>query len=720
MNYSKCLLFIFLFFSFSFLFAGGPTPSRNIGAGNYTGCGPLDYYDTGGSGGSYNNSENITETHCSNVAGQCIQFTFSSFNTESCCDDLSIYDGPTTGSPLIGTYAGTALPNGGTVTSSSGCLTFEWSSDGSIINSGWDASVSCVACPTCTDGILNGQEVGIDCGGPTCPPCPCNALPIINDEACCATAVTVNTDGTCTLTTPGTVANATPSFNGNTCFGNDDDDVWFSFVSPGTSVDISLLNVAGSTTDLYHAVYGGTCNATGASLICSDPNNSTVTGLIAGNTYFIRVYTYTGTGGQNTTFDVCVSTCAANNPTCGLNYSYSTTAYSPVNYTNGTLISFTDDRFAPSYTALPFPFCYDGIIYNDILVSSNGYIIFPGCASAHPFGTKRGPGDYSPYSIAGAAPNTTNAPVNAIMGTWQDIYPSGSSVDGEIRTRVHGTTPNQKFVIKFFDVRMYSCTSLDYNGQIMLYETSDNIEVHLGEKTLCTGFNSGKAIMGITDYTGTVANIPAGYNSPTQWTVPTGSPEGHRWTSNCGVCTILPVELINFKGSAYDNNNLITWKTESEINNDYFVLERSNGGATFYEVATINGAGNSNNLLEYSYQHNNPQEIEYYRLRQVDFDGKVAYSKIIVVKRKDIINVNLFPNPTNNNLFFDINNSNNEVYKIKYIDLIGNTIEENINILKGTNNYKLSKFNTLKSGIYFINIINEKGETIKIEKIIKQ
>ena len=127
-------------------------------------------------------------------------------------------------------------------------MTFHWSSDGSVNGQGWDAILSCANCPTCTDGILNGFEIGIDCGGPTCPPCPCSALPIANDEACCAIPVPVNAAQLCTNTVPGTVLNATPSFNTNGCFGTADDDVWFEFVATNATHYIDLLNVTGSTT----------------------------------------------------------------------------------------------------------------------------------------------------------------------------------------------------------------------------------------------------------------------------------------------------------------------------------------------------------------------------------------------------------------------------------------------------------------------------------------
>ncbi|MDQ3193108.1 MAG: CUB domain-containing protein [Bacteroidota bacterium] len=90
---------------------------------------------------------------------------------------IYIYDGPNTSSPIIGTYTGTTSP--GTITSTSGCLTIRFTSDGSVTAAGWQAVISCLACPaaTCTDGIQNQGETGIDCGGP-CPACP-PLLPII-------------------------------------------------------------------------------------------------------------------------------------------------------------------------------------------------------------------------------------------------------------------------------------------------------------------------------------------------------------------------------------------------------------------------------------------------------------------------------------------------------------------------------------------------------------
>lgn len=102
-----------------------------------------NFKDSGGNG-NYGNNENITTTFCSN-SGNCIQVNFTAFSVENFFDVLSIYDGPSIASPLIGTYTGVTSP--GLITSTTGCLTFRFTSDGSVVSTGWLANISCVACP---------------------------------------------------------------------------------------------------------------------------------------------------------------------------------------------------------------------------------------------------------------------------------------------------------------------------------------------------------------------------------------------------------------------------------------------------------------------------------------------------------------------------------------------------------------------------------------------
>lgn len=97
---------------------------------------------------------------------------------------------------------------------------------------------------------------------------------------------------------------------------------------------------------------------------------------------------------------------------------------------------------------------------------------------------------------------------------------------------------------------------------------------------------------------------------------------------------VLPIELISFTGEPYGDFNLLKWVTATEINNDFFFIERSIDGMFFEEVGFINGSGNSMSLKNYNLLDKEPYNgVSYYRLTQVDFDGNYTVSNIISVFR---------------------------------------------------------------------------------------
>ena len=156
-----------------------------------------------------------------------------------------------------------------------------------------------------TNNIWNGTSAINGVLTVTPPPAPAN------DDCSGAISLTVNPDYNCGTVRAGTILAATASATDATaCGGTEDDDVWYSFVATATSQRISLLNVAGSTTDLYHSLWtGADCNSlTLVPGTCSDPNTSNPTGLVIGQTYYVRVYSWTATTGQTTTFNICIGT----------------------------------------------------------------------------------------------------------------------------------------------------------------------------------------------------------------------------------------------------------------------------------------------------------------------------------------------------------------------------------------------------------------------------
>jgi len=99
---------------------------------------------------------------------------------------------------------------------------------------------------------------------------------------------------------------------------------------------------------------------------------------------------------------------------------------------------------------------------------------------------------------------------------------------------------------------------------------------------------------------------------------------------------VLPIELVEFNGYNEDNVNRLYWITASELNNDYFLLERSTNGIDWREVSKVGGAGNSNSMMEYRYDDDTYLDsLNYYRLTQVDFDGKSETFKVIAIDNRD-------------------------------------------------------------------------------------
>jgi hypothetical protein len=98
------------------------------------------------------------------------------------------------------------------------------------------------------------------------------------------------------------------------------------------------------------------------------------------------------------------------------------------------------------------------------------------------------------------------------------------------------------------------------------------------------------------------------------------------WWTLAGSANLLPVEMISFTGGCEGESTTLHWTTATEVNNDYFLLERSKDGQAFETVTTIRGNGNSSQAIDYSAVDPKPFDgITYYRIKQVDYDGHYEY-----------------------------------------------------------------------------------------------
>jgi hypothetical protein len=182
----------------------------------------------------------------------------------------------------------------------------------------------------------------------------------------------------------------------------------------------------------------------------------------------------------------------------------------------------------------------------------------------------------------------------------------------------------------------------------------------------------------------------------------------------------LPVELVEFKGELKeDKTSLLTWKTASELNNDYFDVQRKKQDGTGWEtIGKVDGYGNSNQLISYSFIDSKPETGEnYYRLNQVDFDGRSEFSNTIMLKldaaatpevKDDFV---VYPNPAKNEFWIkSVQNRNTDTELT--LDLFNITGEKIYSSVMKDNVLQVDVSN-YQTGMYFIRIGTKTYRIIK-------
>lgn len=187
----------------------------------------------------------------------------------------------------------------------------------------------------------------------------------------------------------------------------------------------------------------------------------------------------------------------------------------------------------------------------------------------------------------------------------------------------------------------------------------------------------------------------------------------------------LPVTFKSLFANKNAEDVIVTWSTATEINNKGFEVERSIDGKTFDFIGFVKGMGNSNKVQNYQLTDANafkqfPVSVLFYRLKQVDFDGKFSYSNMVSVNNNvEITNgVSAYPNPFTNELNVSINAANNETAIIEIMDIQGKIVaSKSAAILTGINIIPFNENSYLQAGIYIARLtLNGEIKTIKLVK----
>lgn len=175
----------------------------------------------------------------------------------------------------------------------------------------------------------------------------------------------------------------------------------------------------------------------------------------------------------------------------------------------------------------------------------------------------------------------------------------------------------------------------------------------------------------------------------------------------------LPVNLLQFSGWKNGNSNELNWSTSSEQDNDYFIIERSTDGVTFIEIGRVDRKGNSTTVQQYSFNDFKPSNgANYYRLKQVDFDGKASYSNMVVLDNASTLaTMDIYPNPNNGS--FDIRvSSEATAYVLETMDIHGKVVYS----ITGDESFETFHVSNLSSGVYVVRLSS--GDQVITKKLV--
>ncbi len=174
------------------------------------------------------------------------------------------------------------------------------------------------------------------------------------------------------------------------------------------------------------------------------------------------------------------------------------------------------------------------------------------------------------------------------------------------------------------------------------------------------------------------------------------------------------ISLLSFTGHCDKQNNVLRWSTITEINNDYFTIERSPNGDDWTVAGMVTGAGNSSTLINYTLTDRaQNDETTYYRLKQTDYNGSYHYESIIGVNKCDKNGSDqliLFPNPSKGKFELRFNGNPEEIKSINIFNSMGQNIF--------SSDYYESMFDISNQvpGLYFIHV--QQNEELIIMKFL--
>lgn len=185
-----------------------------------------------------------------------------------------------------------------------------------------------------------------------------------------------------------------------------------------------------------------------------------------------------------------------------------------------------------------------------------------------------------------------------------------------------------------------------------------------------------------------------------------------------------PVTLTSFSANSKGSGVVLAWTTSQELNNNYFQVERSpNGNTDWSTISTVMGAGNSQVRHDYNSFDASPLSgVNYYRLKQVDLDGRSTYSNTVIVKMGlQKMTVSIIANPFYSTLSVNLTSPSDQIVTARLVDITGKQLAvEKWSLNRGASTKNFTNISNLQHGMYILSVANNNGEILYNGKVMKQ
>jgi len=182
----------------------------------------------------------------------------------------------------------------------------------------------------------------------------------------------------------------------------------------------------------------------------------------------------------------------------------------------------------------------------------------------------------------------------------------------------------------------------------------------------------------------------------------------------------LPALLLGFSGSVTDNTIVLSWIMENETNSKWFVIERSSNGNNFDSIGVKSGL---NNMHESDYTFTDLRSLSgnsYYRIRLVNMDGGIKYSKVITLNNGTVsAKMQVYPNPAGAVVNYSLNSTVSDQVTVEVFNLAGVVVMSKQQQLSAGVNQQSLAISALKSGNYFLKVINKEGNNQYVQPFVK-